>query len=214
MGEFSIRSEKIIIWNDRKTVQKVWRLKPDVLLYSASELEALLSGKLELLEIFDGKGKKLGVASRKASHKLHLIDKVAHVFVFNSKGELFLQKRAMNKDVFPGYYAPSASGHFELNETPLQAAKRETKEEMGINAEKIKHLGCFKCVTPEMGEWIHVFMLVTNEPIKINESEISEAKFFSIKELSRIDKKVLIPALKKELKLYLKKMLKELSKTS
>lgn len=203
--------DKVIVWSDKKTVYKALALKPDVLLFDSSELQKLLDEKLELLEVYDKKGKKIGIASRKATHSLHLIDKVAHVFVFNSKCELFLQKRTMNKDVYPGFYAPSASGHFALNDSPQQAGLRELEEEMGIKAQKLDFLGCFKCFTPVMNEFIYVFMQVTDEPVKINQEEVSEAKFYSLEELKKLDKKLFIPALKKELHLYLKKMLKNLS---
>lgn len=207
----SIKANKIVVWSDRKTVYKALALKPDVLLFDSSEVQKFLDEKLELLEVYDKSGKKIGVASRKATHSLHLIDKVAHVFVFNSKGELFLQKRTMTKDVYPGFYAPSASGHFALNDSPQQAGLRELEEEIGIKAEKVTPIGSFKCFTPIMNEFVYVFMYVTSDEIKINQEEVSEAKFYSLKELKKLDKKLFIPALKKELQLYLKKMLKNLS---
>ncbi|HLD59255.1 MAG TPA: NUDIX domain-containing protein [archaeon] len=143
-----------------------------------------------------------------------MIDRVAHVFVFNSKGELFLQKRTMTKDVFPGYYAPSGSGHLNLEESPKKAALRELNEEIGIQAttEQIIEIGSFKCFTKEMKELIYVFMLITNQEPKINPEEVSEAKYYSIREIKKMNKKLFIPALKKELQLYLKKMLRNLPK--
>lgn len=64
----------------------------------------------------------------------------AHVWFWKrTEGDgvaVLLQKRALTKKHSPGYYHISAAGHIDLGETPLQAALRETKEEVGIDLDK------------------------------------------------------------------------------
>lgn len=51
------------------------------------------------------------------------------------KTEVLLQKRAMNKDSFPGRYDTSSAGHIQAGDEPLESAVRELSEELGIQAD-------------------------------------------------------------------------------
>jgi isopentenyl-diphosphate delta-isomerase len=60
----------------------------------------------------------------------------SHVWIWRKQGEaaeILLQRRADDKRTWPGFYDVSAAGHIDFGETPLQAALRETKEELGLD---------------------------------------------------------------------------------
>ncbi len=64
-----------------------------------------------------------------------LLHSAAHVWIWrqSDKGiEILIQKRAANKKTWPNMLDISAAGHIDLGEEPLQAAVRETSEELGI----------------------------------------------------------------------------------
>lgn len=89
----------------------------------------------EYLDIIDESGRIIGQATRAECHtNSSLAHRTVHVLVFNSRGELFLQKRSINKDIQPGKWDTSVGGHLNLGETFHQAVQREIKEELGINA--------------------------------------------------------------------------------
>ena len=46
-----------------------------------------------------------------------------------------MQKRAMNKESFPGMFDTSSAGHIQAGDEPLESALRELHEELGIQAE-------------------------------------------------------------------------------
>lgn len=86
----------------------------------------------ELFDVVDADDRVIGQATRAAVHRDGLLHRSAHVFVFNSRGELFLQRRALSKDENPGVWDSSAAGHLDAGESYAEAARRELLEELGL----------------------------------------------------------------------------------
>lgn len=97
----------------------------------------------EMFPLVDEDGQIIGAATRGECHngskKLH---PVVHLHVFNSKGELYLQKRPEWKDIQPGKWDTAVGGHIDLGESVEIALKREAEEELGIKdftPERLEH---------------------------------------------------------------------------
>lgn len=83
--------------------------------------------------IVDEEGRVVGAATRGECHNgSKLLHPVVHLHVFNSRGEVYLQKRPEWKDIQPGKWDTSVGGHIDYGETPEQALNREVSEELGI----------------------------------------------------------------------------------
>ncbi len=98
----------------------------------------------EYLDIVDDNDKVIGKDLRSKLYKgFDPIKNIrfANILVFNSKGQILLPKRSMNRKIFPGCYDFSASGHVSSREDYIDAAIRETKEEIGIKNPKLIELG-------------------------------------------------------------------------
>ena len=111
---------------------------------------------------------------------------IAGLFLFNSKGNIILQKVALSKKTDPGKWSYSAAGHVDAAETYEQAALRELSEEMGIKATKIDFLG--KDYTLKNGKpraFHHVFKVISDDPITFAPSEVAEVHEFTIPELKQ-----------------------------
>ncbi|MCX8171803.1 MAG: NUDIX domain-containing protein [Candidatus Bathyarchaeota archaeon] len=135
--------------------------------------------------IVDENDNVIGWAYRSECHKKGLIHRSVYVIVLNNRGEVFIQRRSMSKDLYPGLYACSASGHVEYGESYEEAARRELMEELGINAQ-LKYIGKFKCFSKTEREFSALYLCHHNGPIKLNSEEISEGKFMSIEEIKRM----------------------------
>jgi 16S rRNA (adenine1518-N6/adenine1519-N6)-dimethyltransferase len=90
----------------------------------------------EVFDVVDERDEPVGTATRVEIHRRGLPHRAVHVFVFNRHGDLLLQQRSMFKDVHPGVWGSSVSGHLDAGEDYLAAALREMDEEMGIVADE------------------------------------------------------------------------------
>lgn len=93
---------------------------------------------MELFDIVDEFGQPTGaVCERKEAHSKGLRHRTAHIWVTREEGgrvQVLLQKRAANKDSFPGRYDTSSAGHIQAGDEPEESAIRELEEELGIRA--------------------------------------------------------------------------------
>ena len=100
---------------------------------------------MELIDIYDELGQKCGKTEEKyEAHRKALIHKAVCVWVVNSNDEILLQTRN-SQVMFPNMMDISFSGHIHTDETSLEAAIREGKEELGIDLEIDKLQYLFTC---------------------------------------------------------------------
>src|SRR5882757_2672876 len=86
----------------------------------------------EIFDVVNDRDEVIGQEMRANVHRLGLKHRAVHVLVFNRRGELFLQKRSMKKDTFPGAWDSSSSGHLDTGEDYDTCAVRELQEEIGL----------------------------------------------------------------------------------
>jgi len=141
-----------------------------------------MSEQEEIYAVVDAGDKIIGKATRREIHEKGLWHRSVHIFIINKSGALFLQKRALRKDFYPGCWDSSAAGHVDWGESYEQAAHRELREELGIKETLTFRFNVRAC--RETG-WEHVgfFSAVTSKKITINPNEIIEGGHFSLPEI-------------------------------
>src|SRR6266436_8561350 len=89
----------------------------------------------EIFDVVNERDEVVGRQTRREVHRLGLMHRAIHVLVFNSAGQIFLQKRSMSKDRQPGLWDSSSSGHVNSGEDYDDCAVRELREEIGLKLE-------------------------------------------------------------------------------
>jgi isopentenyldiphosphate isomerase len=156
---------------------------------------------MELLDIVDDQGRPLNITKlRSQIHRDGDWHRTVHVWIKNSRRELLFQKRAPEKESFPGLWDISCAGHIAAGQTSIAAAIREAREELSVliqekdfeflftvKSRSIQHAGLF--IDNEINNVYLVKKDFSLSEIHVQKEEISGIKW------------ILIDNLKEELKL-------------
>src|SRR3989344_8880879 len=146
--------------------------------------------KNELFIVVDRDDKILEYRTRHdCHHDNKLIHRAIGIVIFNSRGELLLQKRSKFKDTNPGLYSISAAGHVGRGESYLEAAKRELFEELGIKIE-LKFKKKFILSNNQETEMDVIFQGKYDGTFNIDQNEVEKVEFYSIKKVKKIINKL------------------------
>lgn len=134
----------------------------------------------EMFGIVDENDAVIGARPRDEVHARDLRHRAIHVQLFNSAGEVFLQKRSIWKDRSPGKWDSSTAGHVDAGETYEQAARRELMEEIAVEAgalTPICKLGC----GPETGwEFLQIYRAEHEGPFRFAALEVEGGVFLPV----------------------------------
>ena len=155
----------------------------------------------ELLPLVDENGNITGAATRGECHNgSMMMHPVVHLHVFNSKGELYLQKRPEWKDIQPGKWDTAVGGHVDLGEHVEQALFREAGEELGIEGFTPEALPQYVFRSACECEMVYPYKTVYDKDIRPSE-ETSGGRFWSIDEIREsLGKGILTPNFEQEFK--------------
>jgi len=161
----------------------------------------------EYIDILTVRGEPSGEVKLKSeAHRIGLWHASAQIWIVNSKQEVLLQKRTLNKDSYPGLWDISVAGHLSAGDSPGQAALREIYEEIGLQLKEYQ-LRFLKRVkrskVPKEGfldnEFNYLFATkcdVEIESLTLQKEEVAEVKWISIDifELQlKNNKKIFVP---------------------
>ena len=137
----------------------------------------------ELLPLVDPAGNVIGKATRTECHNGSMIlHPVVHLHVFNEKGELYLQKRPMWKDIQPGKWDTAVGGHVDFGEDIHTALLREAREELGINAEGSELVQMYEFHSEREHELVYAHKIVYDKDITPSE-ETDGGRFWTMQEI-------------------------------
>ncbi|HEX7859496.1 MAG TPA: NUDIX domain-containing protein [Verrucomicrobiae bacterium] len=134
----------------------------------------------EIFDVVNERDEVVGQLARREVHRQGLKHRATHILIFNSTGEVFLQKRSLKKDNHPGVWDSSASGHVDSGEHYDACAVREVREELGIQlpCAPTRVLRINACA--ETGqEFVWVYRCTHEGPFVLHPEEIDTGAWFS-----------------------------------
>jgi isopentenyl-diphosphate Delta-isomerase len=156
----------------------------------SSNQKDVVSFDSELLILVDDQDQEIGNHDKLSCHAgSGILHRAFSLFIFNDAGELLLQRRSANKQLWPLYWSNSCCSHPRQGESMETAISRRAQQELGIQTE-FQYLYKFKYQAPyqEIGsehELCWVFVGQSTDPIRANENEIAEWRFISAGDLAK-----------------------------
>jgi len=142
--------------------------------------------KNEMLQRVNERGEPVGVVGRNVAHNgSRLLHHVVHVLVFDHRKRLLLQKRSKHKDLGPGLWDISVGGHLRPGETPLEAAVRETAEELGIRTNRFEPLYEYIFRGARESEYVSTFRMIHEGPFAPDSREVESLRFTAFDEIQQ-----------------------------
>jgi isopentenyl-diphosphate delta-isomerase len=141
----------------------------------------------EYVVLVDSDNNELGLMEKQEAHQKALLHRAFSVFIFNKKGELMLQQRALNKYHSGGLWTNTCCSHPRSGETTLAAAHRRLKEEMGFDCELTERFSFIYKTPFDNGLSEHeldfVFTGVFDGIPQLNTSEVASYRWISLETL-------------------------------
>jgi len=165
----------------------------------------------EIFPVVDEDGNTIGEAPRSVCHDgiSNLLHPVVHIHLLNRKGELYLQKRSVKKDIQPGKWDTSVGGHISPGETAESALRREAYEELKLSDLQTEFIGRYIWESPREKELVYSYSALSDDNPEINPDEIEDGKYWQVEEIkSSLGKDIFTPNFEYEFGLLLINIIK------
>jgi len=133
---------------------------------------------------------KTGVAGKMEAHEQGLLHRAFSVFIFNSRGEMLLQQRALSKYHSGGLWTNTCCSHPRPGEDTKAAAERRLREEMGFEVPLEKIFDFLYKADFDNGltehEFDHVFVAEYDGDVHFNRQEVMNYSYEEMKNISAL----------------------------
>jgi isopentenyldiphosphate isomerase len=168
-----------------------------------------VSQVVEYFPIVESNGLVIGRSTREYCHggskPLH---PVIHIHIIDRFCRIYLQKRAMNKDIQPGKWDTAVGGHVSYGESIVEAVYREAYEELRFQEFNPIHLETYEFESPVEREMVSVFAAVGTYDLRPDPEEVAEGRWWPVEDIdANIGKGVFTPNFESEFKMIRKSLL-------
>ena len=140
----------------------------------------------ELLDLVSEHDEVIGTATREEVYAKGLRNyRVVHAFIINGDGQLWIPRRVSSKKLYPNGLDYSVAGHVESGETYEEALVKETREEVNLDLNNIKHreIGSFNPYEHNVHCFGRVYEISLSEAPEFNRDDFSSYEWLSPQEV-------------------------------
>ena len=143
---------------------------------------------MEYVVLVDENDNEIGQMEKQAAHVTPHLHRAFSIFIFNSKGELLLQQRALSKYHSPGLWTNTCCSHPRAGETLEEATARRLQEEMGMHCDLHEVFTFIYKAPVGLGlvehEFDHVWFGTTDDTPVINTDEVASWKYMALDDIA------------------------------
>ena len=152
---------------------------------------------MELVDVLDKDGNKINrTIDKDNAHIEGIYHPVTHIVVLSKdRSKILLQRRCSSKKIYSDMWDVAAAGHIGSGEIPLESAKREFNEELGLDSNNyyFKYVGYFlesyDYKNYKVREYSYTFVIIDDidiNRIKVQTEEVSDVRWFDKKEFNKL----------------------------
>lgn len=170
---------------------------------------AMKAPACEWFPIVQSNGLVVGRAVRQYCHggakPLH---PVIHIHIIDRYSRVYLQKRAMHKDIQPGKWDTAVGGHVSYGESLIEAVYREASEELGFSEFNPIYLETYEFESSVEREMVNVFAAVGSFELHPDMDEVDEGRWWTLEDIDvSLGKGVFTPNFESEFQMIRRSLL-------
>lgn len=118
--------------------------------------------------------------------------RIVRIIVEDEKGRILLQKRSAAMATFPNCWDTSAAGHVDAGEDYAEAAKRETREEIGLSSLEVHEIESYQSEGKYKNKIINRFNKTykvhvrSTQKFRADPVEVHELRWFTKEEIKEL----------------------------
>ena len=138
----------------------------------------------EFFDVVNTNDEVIDRKSRSEVHRLQLLHRAVHVFVFRPDGDMLIHKRSPVKEEFPNVWTSSCSGHVSAGESYDETAPRELFEELGLHA-AVTRLQKFDACEDTSFEFTVLYQAFSDDVVEADPGEITEVRWLPVHDIRK-----------------------------
>ncbi len=144
---------------------------------------------MEKIILVDTEDREIGQMEKMEGHRRGVLHRAFSVLIFNSKGQMLIQKRAASKYHSGGLWSNACCSHPKPGESMQTAVERRLREELNIEVKpRFSHKFIYKVTFPNdliEHEFDHVYIGTFDGKPQANAEEIADWKYIDQEDLKK-----------------------------
>jgi len=141
---------------------------------------------MEMMDVVNEDDEVVGTASKQEIYEKLLPHRIAHILIFNDRGEMAIQKSSVHKKYCPLHWGTAVGGHVQAGESVEQAALREFKEEIGVQVPVEFAFRDWFTGPRGIRKLLTTFRAHYDGPFAVNPFEVEKVEFFSLEKIGQM----------------------------